>query len=295
MPVSFVAEVSSNHHQDLTRCLAFVDAAAAMGCDAVKFQLFTVATLFAPEILARSPVHRDRAAWELPLDFLSDIALRCYEQNLKFSCTPFYLKAVEQLLPYVDSYKIASYELPWDDLLRACAQTGKPVVLSTGMATMDEIRHASEILYENGCTHLTVLHCCSGYPTPVHDCNLAAITTIRTELARWVSLPAVGWSDHTVSPAVLYRAVHRWGVSMVEFHLDLDGTGDEFKTGHCWLPAQIAPVIAMIRQGEQADGDGVKVPQPSEAADRDWRRDPSDGLRPTLAMREAWEREHDIN
>ena len=75
---------------------------------------------------------------------------------------------------------------------------------------------------------------------------------------------------------------------MVEFHLDLDGQGDEFKAGHCWLPAQISPVIATIREGERADGDGVKTLQPSEEADRAWRRDPSDGLRPTLAMREAW-------
>ena len=102
MSVSFVAEVSSNHHQDLARCLAFIDAAAAIGCDAVKFQLFTVATMFAPEVLARSPDHRARAAWELPHAFLPEIALHCYGQNVQFICTPFSLKAVEELLPYVD-------------------------------------------------------------------------------------------------------------------------------------------------------------------------------------------------
>ena len=287
-PAKFVAECSSNHHQDIDRCLQFVDTAVDIGCDFVKFQLFEIAQLWSPEILSRSALHRARAAWELPVSFIPAIAERCRVRGIKFACTPFHLQAVENLLPYVDSFKIASYELVWHDLLKACAQTGRPVILSTGMATLPEIQHAVETLYIAGVTDLRVLHCCSGYPTPVHECNLAAIATLRQELARWVSLPAVGWSDHSVSPAVLYRAVHRWDASMVEFHLDLDGQGDEFKTGHCWLPAQIAPVIATIREGERADGDGVKAPQPSEEADRAWRRDPSDGLRPTLAMREAW-------
>lgn len=287
MAVQFVAEVSSNHGQDLQRCLRFVDVAADIGCDAVKMQLFRIATLFAPEILARSPEHRARAAWELPVSFLPDIALRCYERNLKFIVTPFDLQAVEDLLPFVDAYKIASYELPWDALLRACAQTGKPVILSTGMATMDEIRHAVDTLADFGCHDLTILHCCSGYPTPAQECNLRVIKTLWEETLGC----HVGWSDHSASPAVLYRAVHRWGASMIEFHLDLDGQGDEYKTGHCWLPEQIAPVIAAIHQGEQADGDGVKRLQPSEAADRAWRRDPSDGLRPTLAIRETWRRQ----
>lgn len=280
----FVAEVSSNHHQDLARCLQFVDVAADIGCSAVKFQLFQIAQLFAPEILAKSPAHRARQAWELPVEFLPEIAGRCHQRQLLFACTPFYLDAVEDLLPYVDTYKIASYELLWDALLQACGQTQKPVVLSTGMATMDEIDHAVSVILKAGCRNLTLLHCCSGYPTPVTDCNLRAIATLRH---RWL-LP-VGWSDHSGSPAVIVRAVHRWQAAMVEFHLDLDGTGDEFKTGHCWLPEQIAPVIATIRQGERADGDGVKAPQLCEEADRAWRRDPSDGLRPLLATREAWQ------
>ena len=280
----FVAEVSSNHHRDLARCLQFVDVAADIGCNAVKFQLFQIDQLFAPEILAKSPVHRARQAWELPVEFLPEIAGRCQQRQVLFSCTPFYLDAVEELLPYVDTYKVASYELLWDALLQACGQTKKPVVLSTGMATMEEIDHAVWVIFKAGCRNLTLLHCCSGYPTPVIDCNLRAIATMRH---RW-QLP-VGWSDHSVSPAVIVRAVHCWQAAMVEFHLDLDGTGDEFKAGHCWLPEQMAPVIAMVRDGEAADGDGVKKPQASEVADGAWRADPSDGLRPLLATREAWQ------
>ena len=96
VPVKFIAEASSNHGQDLSRALAFVDAAADCGCDAVKFQLFRIAELFAPEILAKSAKHRARAKWELPVAHLAPLAERARKRNIEFSCTPFYLAAVER-------------------------------------------------------------------------------------------------------------------------------------------------------------------------------------------------------
>lgn len=280
----FIAEASSNHGRDLGRALAFVDAAAACGCNAVKFQLFKIDRMFAPEILARSEKHRARQDWELPLDHLAPLAQRCRDKNILFSCTPFYLEAVGELAPHVDFYKIASYELLVTPLLEACAQSGKPVVLSTGMATLEEIRHAAHTLKRAGAEDLTLLHCVSAYPTPVKDANLAAIETIGTATGC-----AVGWSDHTRKACVIERAVHHWNARVVEFHLDLDGEGAEYAAGHCWLPHEIAPVVARIRESVAADGTGLKVSQPSEAADREWRADPSDGMRPLLHVRQAWE------
>ena len=125
----FIAEVSSNHGQDLDRSLAFIDAAAASGCDAVKFQLFKIDELFAPEILERSEEHRRRKQWELPLEFLPALAQRCRDLGIQFGMTPFYLGAVAEREPYGDCYKVASYELLWDELLATCAATGKPVIL----------------------------------------------------------------------------------------------------------------------------------------------------------------------
>src|ERR1700760_597638 len=142
----FIAEASSNHGRDLARARAFVDAAADAGCDAVKFQLFKIDRMFAPEILAQSPKHRARAAWELPLNHLAPLAEHCSARKIQFSCTPFYKEAVLELMPFVDFYKVASYELLVPDLLRACARTGKPVVLSTGMATLAEIKSAANTL-----------------------------------------------------------------------------------------------------------------------------------------------------
>ena len=348
MPTLFIAEVSSNHHRDLNRCFAFIDKAVEIGCDAVKFQLFKLEELFSPEVLATKPEVLKRKQWELPVSFLPALSERCRARGLLFSCTPFYIDAVNELLPYVDFYKVASYELMWDDLLCACAATGKPLVLSTGMATMDEIRHAVDVVEEgfqasgfrfqdSSLPPLTLLHCVSGYPAPAEQCNLSAIETLRKAFApvghsHTPTLPhshtvAIGWSDHSVNADVILRAARRWGASVVEFHLDLDGDGAEYVSGHCWLPEQIGEVIARVRAedgslkaeggGEERaeggnlkaevgesgedpqlsafipqpplpmDGDGLKGPAPVEQADREWRADPSDGLRPLKGLRKT--------
>ncbi|WP_019530930.1 N-acetylneuraminate synthase family protein [Dasania marina] len=283
MSCLFIAEVSSNHHKDLARCLEFVDVAAASGCAAVKFQLFKIDQLFSPEVLAGSEQHRRRKEWELPLGYLAPIAQRCREQQIQFSCTPFYLDAVKALEPFVDFYKIASYELLWDDLLIACAKTNKPVILSVGMATIEEIDHAVAVLQQAGCQQLTLLHCVSAYPTPIDECNLAVIETLRQRYHC-----AVGWSDHSRQPAVLHRAVQQWRAEVIEFHIDLDGQGEEYQAGHCWLPEQISAVTSVYQPAPPMDGNGIKTVAASELPDRDWRADPRDGLRPLLAKRKNW-------
>lgn len=282
-PPLFVAEASSNHGQSLHRALLLVDAAAASGFDAVKFQYFRVRELFSQEILEQSESHKARTAWELPSSFISALSERARAQGIQFSCTPFSLSAVTELAPHVDFLKIASYELLWDDLLRECARTGLPLVVSTGMADLAEVDHAVEVVLSEGCADLTLLHCVSAYPTPTAEANLGAIATLREH----TGLP-VGWSDHTNDPAVIHRAVHRWGASFVELHLDVDGQGAEFAPGHCWLPETASPLIRDLRAGVESDGHGRKEPAPSEAPDRVWRADPSDGLRPLLEERARW-------
>ncbi|MEJ0044294.1 MAG: N-acetylneuraminate synthase family protein [Rhizomicrobium sp.] len=249
----------------------------------MKFQLFKIDRMFAPEILARSEKHRARRQWSCRPPISGPWRSVCLARGIQFSCTPFYLEAVEELRPFVSFYKVASYELLVTPLLEACARTGKPVVLSTGMATMDEIAAAANTLKRAGAADITLLHCVSAYPTPAAEANLAAIAAIRDATGC-----KVGWSDHTRRPAVIERAVHRWGAAAVEFHLDLDGEGAEYAAGHCWLPGEIAPVIARIRESLIADGKGFKGPQPSELADRDWRADPSDGMRPLRRIRAEW-------
>ena len=279
MDVNFIAEVSSNHSKDLDRSLKFVDCAAEIGFDSVKFQLFKVDKLFAPEVLNKSKVLQKRKNWELPLDFIPIISERCKQKKIQFACTPFYIEAVKELEPYIDFYKIASYELLWDDLLISCAKTGKPIIISTGMANLNEIKHAVEVLNLHNCKP-TILHCTSAYPSPYEEANLSAIKTIRR-----LTNCEVGWSDHTVNPGVIHRAVNKWEAKVIEIHLDLEGKGEEYNAGHCWLPEEISPVIQQVRQALKTDGSGIKEPAISELSEREWRADPIDGLRPIKSIR----------
>ena len=93
----FIAEVCSNHNRNLKRCISFIDTAANINCYSIKFQLFKIDKLFSPEILKKSKKHRDRMKWELPEEFIPNIAERCFKKKIKFSCTPFYLDAVKKV------------------------------------------------------------------------------------------------------------------------------------------------------------------------------------------------------
>jgi len=282
MPI-FVAEVAGNHHQDLDRCFAYIDKAAEIGCDAIKFQLFKINRLFSREILLNSAVHRDRKSWELPHKFIPKIAKYCAKKGIQFGCTPFDIDSVKILSAYVKFYKIASYELLYADLLKACAKTEIKILLSTGMATIPEINHAIQILRTNGCPAPIILHCVSDYPTLPTNANLAAIETIRNE-----TNCEVGWSDHTGEPGVLQRAINRWRATVIEFHLDLDGTGIDCQQGHCWNPKQIELVIKQSKIAISSDGNGVKKPSKNEQIERMWRADPEDGLRPLKVIRQNY-------
>lgn len=279
--VKFVAEVSSNHNQDLNRSLRFVEVAAECGFDAVKFQLFKVEELFSEEARRYKPELENRRGWELPFSFIPILSKRSHELGMEFSCTPFYLDAVGELEPYVDFYKIASYELLWTDLSLACASTNKPLVISTGMADLSEIGLTVDLLNDKFPEiDLTILHAVSSYPAPVDQCNLLAIK----QMHEIFSVPT-GWSDHTVSEGVINAAVFMANASMIEMHIDLEGKGFEFESDHCWLPDKAKSLISSIREGESAFGNGKKSPVPAEIPDRIWRADPSDGLRPFISKR----------
>jgi sialic acid synthase SpsE len=291
---ALVAEVSSNHARDLERALAFVDSAADVGCQAVKFQQFRIRELFAPEALRAHPHLLERERWELPVAFNADLAARAHGRGLLFASTPFYRAAVDELAPHVDFFKIASYQILWKEILVDVARSGRPVVLATGMATLEEVRAAVTLLREHGCTELTLLHCVSLYPTPPEEANLAAIETLRRTFRC-----AVGWSDHTRDPAVVERAVRRFGAELVEFHYDLDGRGDEYAGRHCWLPDEVVGLVRRFaspgrndaRTTLPMDGDGRREPRAAEALERSWRTDPGDGLRPLLSTRLTFVRE----
>lgn len=299
----FIAEIGSNHNRDLQRALALLEGSARAGAQAVKLQVFRVEDLFAPEVLAARADLRARSAWEFPLELLEPLAGRCRALDLELGGAAFGLWAIDALEPYVSFFKIASYELLWHELIAHAAGTGRPLVISTGMASLEEIDAAVTAARSAGCHDLRLLHCVSGYPTPPEQCNLAAIAALHERYGC-----PVGWSDHSARADVVGRAVRRWGASDVELHVDLDGAGHEAGE-HNWTPATLTALIGDLAQPDRivgesaataavgrrqpraddlpADGDGIKRPMPIEQADVAWRADPSDGLRPLLATRAA--------
>ncbi len=280
MTCKFIAEVSSNHNASFARCIQSIDEASKAGFDAVKFQLFKVEELFCDEVLRSSPDHLARKKWELNPEFIPDLAAHARSLNLEFGCTPFYLEAVDLISPYVDFIKVASYELLWLELITRCAETNLPLILSTGMASLDEVDAAVEAFKGSGNGNLTLLHCVSVYPAEPESLNLSAIGELRNRFGC-----DIGWSDHTRNPFVIYRAVDRWKASHVEMHIDIDGNGSEYSAGHCYLASEAGNVINALKYRSIIDGSGIKEPSESEAIERLWRACPSDGKRPLRQIR----------
>ena len=173
--MKFIAEISSNHNRDIERIYKMIDSAKECGCWGVKFQLFKIEELFSPEILLKSKMHRDRKEWELPNEFIPLISKYCKSKKIKLGFSPFYIDSIKILDKYVDFFKIASYELLWHDILVECAKTNKPLIISTGMASIEEIEQAVKAIeLENKKIDLTILHCNSSYHH-YSEANLASI------------------------------------------------------------------------------------------------------------------------
>jgi N-acetylneuraminate synthase len=156
------------------------------------------------------------------------------------------------------------------------------------MATIDEIDHAVEVLKKNNCQKLTLLHCVSNYPTLPEECHLNFISTLRDRYEI-----DIGWSDHSVNAQVIQRVIHKFSVSDIEFHLDLDEQGFEYGGKHCWLPHEIKPLIKGTTSSNFsiADGFDIKKLCDAEEKERSWRADPIDGLRPLKHQRSLFLKE----
>ncbi|MDG1946522.1 MAG: N-acetylneuraminate synthase family protein [Amylibacter sp.] len=278
-----IAEISSNHSRSLERCLNFIKSAKKCGFDAVKFQLFKIDELFTKEVLELSSAHESRRQWEFPIEFLGPVSDACKQHDLKLGVTPFYLDAVKEAAQYVDFLKVASYELMWLDLHSTIIKQNLPTIISTGMAELEEIITIRNLYKSKGfdLDKLSFLHCESNYPANYKTINLAAIDTMRKQLGC-----QIGWSDHTKDVDVICNVMFGYGVNMVEMHFDLDGKGEEAMGGHCWLPSDMQILMQKITKFKAMTGNGLKQPALTELKERDWRADPSDGLRPTMKIRD---------
>ncbi len=276
----FIAEISSNHNQSLERIEELIITSKALGFHAVKFQIFKIEELFSKEVLESSPEHSARKAWELPKEFIPKIYKICKDTKIDFGITPFYIDAVKENEEYVDFFKIASYEILWKELFHECLSTKKPLIFSSGMATLNEVDDAIAQIPDSKKKDITLLHCSSAYPTSPDSCNLSIIKMFKERYAC-----KVGWSDHTCSKAVVLSSLIQWNAECVELHIDIDGKGAEAASGHCWLPSDLRDLFSMYYESLKAEGQPIKQPNIEEEPDREWRADPSDGLRPLKKIR----------
>jgi N-acetylneuraminate synthase/N,N'-diacetyllegionaminate synthase len=267
-PAWIVAEAGVNHNGDPALALRLVDAAARAGADAVKFQTFSADALATVEA-AQAGYQRARAAaasqremlrsLELPLDALRACRDRAAERGIVFLSTPFDLRSVEVLAELgVPAFKVGSGDLTNLVLLRAVAARGLPLLLSTGMATLDEIDAAVADLRAHGTPPLVLLQCTSAYPAAPADANLRAMAT----LAERFGVP-VGYSDHTLGTGVAIAAA-TLGAALVEKHLTLDRGMPGPDHAASLEPSELAALVEGIRAAQAALGDGRKAPRPAE-------------------------------
>ncbi len=280
MKTKFIAEISSNHFNDLDRIRDTILESKKAGCWGVKFQLFELENLFHSTVIKSNPKLLERKKWELDRALLPKIRKICDELDIKLGFTPFSLNAVDFLEKYVDFFKVASYEFLWMDLIKKIEKTNIPFIVSTGMANFYEIGDFYKI-FKKFNNKPAILHCRSEYPTPRKNVNLEIISLLRD-----YGFNEVGWSDHTVDHNVIITAVLKYDVDYIEFHIDLDGEGVEYSKGHCWLPFEINKTIINCNKAIESIGNSTeKSFSDDENNERVWRADPSDGLRPLLIKR----------
>jgi pseudaminic acid synthase len=276
-PVYIVAEMSANHNQDFERAVRILHAAKEAGADAAKLQTYTPDTLTIDSgrdhFRIGGTIWEGRALYDLygeaytPWDWQPKLKAIADDLDLDLFSTPFDCTAVEFLEEMgVPAYKVASFEIVDLPLIRRIAQTGKPIIMSTGMATLAEIDEAVCTARAAGAAQIALLKCTSAYPAPPEEMNLRTIP----HLAQAFGLP-VGLSDHTLGIAVPVAAV-ALGACLVEKHFtlsrDLPGPDSAFSLE----PHEFKAMVGAIRIAEKAVGKVKYEVTRQEAASRVFRR-----------------------
>ena len=270
-----IAEAGVNHNGDLELAKQLVDAAADAGADLVKFQTFSAERLVTESAPKADYQTRTTEQSESQFAMLHRLELThemhealiayCRERGIGFFSTGFDIPSLDYLASLgSERFKVPSGEITNLPYLRHIGGFGKRVILSTGMATLGEIEDALAVLEAAGTprSRITVLHCNTEYPTPMVDVNLRAMNNIRDAFG-----VAVGYSDHTPGIEVPIAAV-ALGATVIEKHLTLDRTlpGPDHEAS--LEPHEFAAMTSAIRNIEQAMGDGIKRPSPSESKNK---------------------------
>jgi N,N'-diacetyllegionaminate synthase len=268
MSIYIIAEVGVNHNGSLATAKELAEAAKEAGADCVKFQTFKAEKLVSRS--ARKAAYQEGTTGEgtqadmlkqleLSYDAFRELKAHCDRIGIQFLSTPFDPDSIAFLdtmdMPF---WKVPSGEVTNAPYLAAIGKTGKPVVLSTGMCTLEEVGAAIRVLRENGSGEIRLLQCNTEYPTPFEDVNLRAMQTMREEFGL-----ETGYSDHTRGiEAPIAAAALGAGIIEKHFTLDRNMEGPDHKAS--LEPGELAAMVQAIRHIELALGTGVKTPSPSE-------------------------------
>ncbi len=269
MSIFIIAEAGVNHNGDIRLAKRLIEEAALAGADCVKFQTFRAEKLIAgaaPKAEYQKKTTGSEGSQldmirrlELSFDDFRELKAYCKEKGIVFLSTPFDLTSIAFLDELgVPFWKVPSGEVTNYPYLRAIGKTGRPIVMSTGMCTLDEVRQAMAVLRRFGTEEITVLHCNTEYPTPFEDVNLRCMETMRRELG-----VKIGYSDHTQGIDVPIAAA-ALGAVVIEKHFTLDRTmeGPDHKAS--LEPKELREMVRAVRNIEKAMGRGEKTPSPSE-------------------------------
>lgn len=268
--VLIIAEAGVNHNGNIDIAKKLVDEAKRCGADIVKFQTFNPKKLASKHAVMAEYQKENLGVEESQEKMLSKLTLRqedyielaayCRSIGIIFLSTPFEIESVHFLEALQEIWKIPSGEITNYPYLVEIAKTGKEIILSTGMSTLEEVDAALDVLKENGAGKITVLHCTTNYPAPMRDVNLKAMITLRNHCGC-----SVGYSDHTKGIEVPIAAV-ALGAEVIEKHFTLDRhmEGPDHKAS--LEPDELKLMIDAIRNIESALGDGIKIPSDSEKA-----------------------------
>ncbi len=277
-PVYIIAEISANHNQDFDQAVRLVKAAKESGADAIKLQTYTPDTLTInsdrPEFLIRGgTIWDEKKLYDLyaeaytPWEWQPKIKEMAAKLGLDFFSTPFDPTAVDFLEDLgVPAYKVASFEIVDIPLIERIARTGKPLIISTGMASLGEIDEAVQAAYNSGAKQIALLKCTSAYPAPPEEMNLRTIP----HLAQAFGVP-VGLSDHTLGIAVPVAAV-ALGACIVEKHLTLSRSVPGPDSAFSLEPHEFKAMVEAVRTTEKALGRVHYGASAKEAGSRVFRR-----------------------
>ena len=262
-----IAEAGSNwkcgsYEEDLKRAKELIKSAKKAGADAVKFQTYRPETIYVQdagksnylsEHGIKESINDIFAHLSMPYEMIPELTKYCKQENIMFMSTPFSIQDAKAVDPYVLIHKIASFEINHIRLIEFLAQTKKPLLISTGASTYEEIDFAVNLTKKNGNNKIVLMQCTSKYPCPISALNLSVIPQMRSRY----NIP-IGFSDHSIDPVVAPVLAVGLGATVIEKHFTLDRNLPGPDHPFALIPSELELMIKSIRSAELAKGNGKK-------------------------------------